>query len=92
MSNNIESQPINEEETHSQSTINHYSKYNSDVDRHEAIKGQKRQWYRNNCDKQKLKSLKYYYQKQLKKIDLNEATKSKYESKLNELNQKLNLI
>ena len=65
-------------------------KYNNDDERHEAIKSQKRNWYHLNSDKQKLKSLKSYYVKQLAKTDLNESTRTKYESKLNEINNKLN--
>lgn len=68
------------------------SKYSSDEDRHEAIKHQKVMWYRRNRDKQKLKSLKSYYQKQLQKQDLKEEIKLRYEKKLNEINIKLDLI
>ena len=67
------------------------TKYNSDDDRHEAIKAQKRCWYSRNSDKQKLKSLKSYYVKQLNKQDLKPEIKSKYENKLNEINEKLKI-
>ena len=66
-------------------------KYDSEEERHEASKTNKRQWYYKNKDQQKLKSLKYYYQNQLKKTDLKEETKKKYESKINEINNKLSL-
>jgi len=62
------------------------SKYNNDVERHEAIKSQKRNWYHIHSEQQKLKSLKSYYVNQLKKENLKPETKTKYELKLNELN------
>jgi len=68
------------------------SKYSSEEERHEAIKHQKRQWYYINSDKQKLKSLKTYYQKQLQKQDLKEEIKLKCEKKLNEIEEKLKSI
>lgn len=66
------------------------SKYNNDDEKHEAIKAQKREWYWKHSNKQKLKSLKQYYQKQLAKSDLKEETKSKYVNKLNSINEELN--
>ena len=68
------------------------SKYNSENERHNAIKAQKRMWYHANADLQKLKSLKSYYVNQLKKNDLKEEIKTKYESKLNEINNQLNSL
>ena len=68
------------------------SKYSSDDERHNAIKSQKRSWYYKNRDLQKLKSLKSYYLNQLKKDDLKENLRTKYESKLNKINEKLGLI
>ena len=65
------------------------SKYNNDNERHEAIKSQKRNWYHIHSEQQKLKSLKSYYINQLKKEDLKPETKTKYESKLNEIETKL---
>lgn len=65
-------------------------KYSSDEERHNAVKAQKRNWYHLNSEKQKLKSLKTYYIKQLKKTDLKPEIKTKYENKLNEINLKLN--
>ena len=92
MSVNIELQPI-EQPIESQSTTNkRNSKYDNDEEHHNAIKAQKRSWYWKNSDKQKLKSLKSYYQKQLQRQDLKENLRTKYESKLNELNEKLGLI
>ena len=66
-------------------------KYNNDVDRHEASKANKRKWYYHNQEQQKLKSLKQYYINQLKKEDLKDDIKSKYENKLNKINEKLGL-
>ena len=57
----------NDETTTEQPTPKRISKYNNETERHNAIKAQKRQWYHLNKDKQKLKSLKAYYQNQLKK-------------------------
>ena len=68
------------------------SKYNNEEERHNAIKAQKRSWYHLNADKQKLKSLKTYYQKQLQRQDLKENLRNKYESKLNEIEEKLKSI
>ena len=85
-------EPVNESINESQPTTKSGYKYNNDEEKHEAIKGQKRQWYHNNSDKQRLKSLLYYYRKQLQKQDLKEPVKTKYESKLNEINEKLNSI
>ena len=68
------------------------SKYENETERHEAVKRQKREWYKNNSDIQKLKSLKSYYVKQLKKTDLKEEMKTKYECKLNEIEEQLNSL
>lgn len=68
------------------------SKYATDEERHEAIKAQKRDWYKNNSNIQKLKSLKSYYVNQLKKDDLKPEIKTKYESKLNEIEEQLNSL
>ena len=65
-------------------------KYSTDEERHNAVKAQKRSWYHLNSQQQKLKSLKSYYVKQLKKTDLKPEIKTKYENKLNEINLKLN--
>ena len=62
-------------------------KYSSDQERHEASKASKRLWYHKNKETQKLKSLRNYYIKQLKKDDLKEEIRTKYETKLNEINQ-----
>ena len=70
-------------------TIKRTSKYSTEEERHEAIKSQKRNWYYLNKDKQKLKSLKTYYQKQLQKQELKPDIRSKYETKLNEIETKL---
>ena len=67
-------------------------KYETDEQRHEASKTNKRKWYYLNKNQQKLKSLKYYYQNQLKKSDLKEELKKKYESKINEIDEKLNQL
>lgn len=64
-------------------------KYNTDEERHEASKKNKRNWYYRNKEQQKLKSLKAYYIKQLSQQNLEEKTKTKYENKLNEINVKL---
>ena len=64
-------------------------KYNNDNERYEASKANKRKWYYNNKEQQKLKSLKQYYVNQLKKEDLKEDIKTKYENKLNTINEKL---
>ena len=49
----------------------------------------KQTYYYNNRDEQKLKSLRNYYIKQLKNLDLDLNKKNKYELKLNELNSKI---
>ena len=83
-----ETNEINEEINNSELT-KRISKYSTNEERHEAIKAQKRFWYHQNKDKQKLKSLKAYYQNQLKKPDLKPEIKAKYETKLNEINERL---
>ena len=72
-----------------QKQVKRIYKYNTEEERHEASKAAKRHWYYNNREQQKLKSLKQYYIKQLGKTDLKEETRSKYENKLSEINNKL---
>ena len=71
------------------STKKRVHKYETEEERHEASKNNKRQWYYRNKEQQKLKSLKAYYIKQLQNQDLKEKTKNKYESKLNSINKQL---
>ena len=99
MSDNIETQTntntneqTNEQTIDKITEIKRISKYINEEARHEAIKAQKRSWYKRNSDKQKLKSLRSYYENQLKKDDLKEEVKNKYEAKLNDINEKLYLI
>ena len=80
MTDNIEPQPIEKKRIH---------KYSNDEDRRDASRANKRNWYHRNKEQQKLKSLKQYYQNQLKKDDLRDDVRSKYECKLNEINEKL---
>ena len=77
------------ESTNEQPLVKRTHKYDNEQDRHEASKAAKRNWYWKNKDKQKLKSLKAYYIKQLTKTNLKEETKTKYENKLNDINSKL---
>ena len=79
------------EQSQDNKSVKRIYKYNTDEERHNASKASKRQWYWNNREQQKLKSLKAYYIKQLAKSDLKEELKNKYEAKLNEINQKLNI-
>ena len=72
-----------------QASIKRIYKYETDEQRHEASKTNKRNWYHRNSDVQKLKSLKAYYIKQLQKTDLKEEVKAKYESKLKAIEDKL---
>ena len=78
------------EKTNEQSRVKQTHKYINDQERYEASKTSKREWYYRNREQQKLKSLKQYYVKQLKKTDLKEETKIKYESKLKLINDELN--
>ena len=64
-------------------------KYPTEEERYAANKASKRQWYYKNKDKQKLKSLRQYYTNQLKKAELREDIKQKYEQRLNEINEAL---
>lgn len=77
----------NEQSTNNQVLVKRIYKYNTEEERHEASKASKREWYHRNKEQQKLKSLRNYYIKQLKKDDLKEELRSKYETKLNEINQ-----
>ena len=80
------------ESTNEQTQVKRTHKYDNEQDRHEASKAAKRLWYHKNRDKQKLKSLKQYYIKQLTKTNLKEEVKNKYENKLNDINSKLTNI
>ena len=66
------------------------SKFNNDEERHQSILASKRRYYQRNIEMSKLSSLKCYYVKKLKRDDLNEDVKNRYQQKLNEINLKLN--
>jgi len=66
------------------------SKFNNDKESHQSILASKRRYYQRNTEMSKLSSLKCYYVKKVKREDLDEYVKNRYQQKFDEINLKLN--
>ena len=81
-----------ETNTEKKETRGRKPKFSSEEERHLSILKSKRDYYRRNADLYKLKALHYYYCNQLKRDDLDENKKEKYEKKLRQIVEKINIL